>query len=401
MKNRRAQVYCRKIPSTVFWDSKKIPNPSGPNAPEILCLRISFIYLRILQLAAVAPESLKSQEVIYQFATMFAGSDQILRVKWNNFNKVLMFNFEKHRLQEKFTDVTLLAEGKFIKAHRLVLSSTSKYFENIFDKSPESPLIVLDQVAYKDALSLVDYAYRGETEVEAKDLERFMSVGRKLGMKGMAPDDGEDEKNLEPPTPKRGQESASTSENGGNTASDKDGSSSKEQDSGISEEESLPSSPKEDNNSKLPVFVKAEPVTPVGIPKKRKADDGKNKLAIVFVLLDFNFHLSLSRIVFKAQNQKALEASPVASWNCSKSWTSHKHRAQSFLLILPKGVRKVLGEVAWKGLHDQSRPWAIQMHFLWQGVVPHRQTRQAHPKLPPVERSQSFPSPTNSENTSD
>jgi hypothetical protein len=42
--------------------------------------------------------------------------------KWDNFDKVLSFNFHSYFTRNLFTDVVLITELKFISAHKIVLS---------------------------------------------------------------------------------------------------------------------------------------------------------------------------------------------------------------------------------------------------------------------------------------
>lgn len=56
----------------------------------------------------------------------------ILHFKWANQRNVYASKFHHLFEQEKWVDVTLLsADGKFLKAHRLILSASSQYFEVI------------------------------------------------------------------------------------------------------------------------------------------------------------------------------------------------------------------------------------------------------------------------------
>ena len=58
---------------------------------------------------------------------IFRMADQFC-LKWNNYQLSLTSAF-KHLLEEEdFVDVTLSAEGKSLKAHKVVLSACSTYF---------------------------------------------------------------------------------------------------------------------------------------------------------------------------------------------------------------------------------------------------------------------------------
>ena len=50
-------------------------------------------------------------------------------LRWKNHHGTLVAVLEKLLQGEKFVDVILAAEGKFIKVHRIVLCACSQYFE--------------------------------------------------------------------------------------------------------------------------------------------------------------------------------------------------------------------------------------------------------------------------------
>ena len=53
-----------------------------------------------------------------------------MHLKWGNHYDVLVTKFFSLLEQDKFVDVTLMADGgKIIKAHRLILSASSQYLE--------------------------------------------------------------------------------------------------------------------------------------------------------------------------------------------------------------------------------------------------------------------------------
>lgn len=59
-------------------------------------------------------------------------------LRWNNFHNNLTAGFHDLLLGEDLVDVTLAAEGKFVQAHKMVLSVCSPYFKDLFKVSPNS-----------------------------------------------------------------------------------------------------------------------------------------------------------------------------------------------------------------------------------------------------------------------
>lgn len=59
-------------------------------------------------------------------------AEQQFCLRWNNFQSNIVTSFEALLDKEEFVDVTLTAEGKSLKAHRVLLSACSPYFRELF-----------------------------------------------------------------------------------------------------------------------------------------------------------------------------------------------------------------------------------------------------------------------------
>ena len=94
-------------------------------------------------------------------------------------------------LQASYTDATLAVDGKFYPVHKLVLSTCSEYFSDIFERTPcKSPVVVLKDVRSQDLEALLDYMYLGEVNVNQNDLSLLLRTAECLRIKGLAvPDD--------------------------------------------------------------------------------------------------------------------------------------------------------------------------------------------------------------------
>lgn len=55
--------------------------------------------------------------------------DQQFCLRWNNHQTTLIQNFDTLLESGTLVDCTLAAEGKYLKAHKVVLSACSPYFE--------------------------------------------------------------------------------------------------------------------------------------------------------------------------------------------------------------------------------------------------------------------------------
>lgn len=83
-------------------------------------------------------------------------------------------------------DVTLAVEGRFLRAHKMVLSACSPYFQALFVGHPDKhPIVILKDVPYCDMRSLLDFMYRGEVSVDQDRLTAFLKVAESLRIKGL------------------------------------------------------------------------------------------------------------------------------------------------------------------------------------------------------------------------
>lgn len=63
------------------------------------------------------------------------GNDDQYSLKWNNFQNNLATGFHDLLQEEMMLDVTLAMEGKYLQAHKIVLSVCSPYFKDLFKVS--------------------------------------------------------------------------------------------------------------------------------------------------------------------------------------------------------------------------------------------------------------------------
>ena len=115
------------------------------------------------------------------------GSSEKYCLKWNDFNSNIQNTFQSLRFEESLSDVTLICGNEFINAHKLVLSASSDFFQNIFRKcQKDHPLIVLNSTAMSEMSSLLDFIYNGEVKIDHENLHSFLEIGNSLKIKGLA-----------------------------------------------------------------------------------------------------------------------------------------------------------------------------------------------------------------------
>ncbi|MCL4135977.1 UNVERIFIED_CONTAM: hypothetical protein GTU68_024717, partial [Idotea baltica] len=139
--------------------------------------------------------------------------DGLLSLKWNNHKTTFFEILRVLRDKANYTDATLAVEGKFYPVHKLVLSTCSEYFSEIFERTPcKCPVIVLKDVRSQDLESLLDYMYLGEVNVNQNDLALLLKTAECLRIKGLAVPDDDPNRHSNTSTPHQKVHSLSTDE---------------------------------------------------------------------------------------------------------------------------------------------------------------------------------------------
>ena len=91
--------------------------------------------------------------------------------------------FEK----EDFADVTLACDDELqIKSHRIVLSSSSLFFQNVFKSNPQQNLVVFLKGVQSDVLrNILKFIYFGEAKINKGELKTFLTVAEDLQISGL------------------------------------------------------------------------------------------------------------------------------------------------------------------------------------------------------------------------
>ncbi|CAH1159117.1 unnamed protein product [Phyllotreta striolata] len=108
-------------------------------------------------------------------------------LRWRYHHSNLQTMFSQLLEREAFCDVTLACEGRTIKAHKIVLSACSTYFETILSQYEEKdPILIMKDVKYVDIKCLVEFMYKGEINVEHCHLATLLKTAEELKIKGLA-----------------------------------------------------------------------------------------------------------------------------------------------------------------------------------------------------------------------
>jgi len=91
--------------------------------------------------------------------------DQQFCLRWNNHQSTLISVFDTLLENETLVDCTLAAEGKFLKAHKVVLSACSPYFAVSSRKPIINDFILLKKKShiyrpyYKNSTTSIPFSY--------------------------------------------------------------------------------------------------------------------------------------------------------------------------------------------------------------------------------------------------
>ncbi|XP_076338598.1 uncharacterized protein LOC143240284 isoform X2 [Tachypleus tridentatus] len=113
-------------------------------------------------------------------------------LKWNNHHSNMLSVFEQLLSNEALVDVTLACEGVSIKAHKVVLSACSPFFQTLFVDNPcKHPIVIMKDMRYVDLKAIIDFIYHGEVNVSQDQLSALLKTAETLKVKGLAEVGGE------------------------------------------------------------------------------------------------------------------------------------------------------------------------------------------------------------------
>ena len=114
-------------------------------------------------------------------------NDNTMEMRWDNFETNAHNTFRNMWNDQDFTDVTLAtADNHQIKAHKVILSSCSEFFRNIFVNNPhQNPLLYPKGIRYKELVMVMEFIYLGQCEVGQYELQDFLTTGYDLEVGGL------------------------------------------------------------------------------------------------------------------------------------------------------------------------------------------------------------------------
>ncbi|XP_014475050.1 PREDICTED: modifier of mdg4 isoform X1 [Dinoponera quadriceps] len=113
--------------------------------------------------------------------------DQQFCLRWNNHQSTLVQNFDTLLESGTLVDCTLAAEGRYLKAHKVVLSACSPYFEGLLSEHYDKhPIFILKDVTFNELKAMMDYMYRGEVNIGQDQLTPLLKAAESLQIRGLS-----------------------------------------------------------------------------------------------------------------------------------------------------------------------------------------------------------------------
>ncbi|CAH0720479.1 unnamed protein product, partial [Brenthis ino] len=143
------------------------------------------VFKNFVKCFGVICEKLGSRKSEYEMQGLV--SDKTFHLKWNNHLQNLSQLFTTIYSSSALADVTLSCRDGTLKAHKLVLSACSPYFEQIFKDNPcQHPIVILKGIPFSEINLLVEFMYKGSVDVQELDLQSLMHTASELEIRGLA-----------------------------------------------------------------------------------------------------------------------------------------------------------------------------------------------------------------------
>ncbi|XP_070505106.1 protein jim lovell isoform X2 [Chironomus tepperi] len=117
---------------------------------------------------------------------MSTSAQENYSLRWNNHQSHILESFDALLQQNSLVDVTLVCADRSLRAHKVVLSACSPFFERVFKDTPcKHPVIVLKDFKGWLVQAIVDFMYRGEISVPQERLSQLIQAGESLQVRGL------------------------------------------------------------------------------------------------------------------------------------------------------------------------------------------------------------------------
>ena len=99
-------------------------------------------------------------------------------IQWLKRKNFSMEKFSKYRKMNFFTDVVLVAEGKCLRVHKIMLCAVSSVFSKVFEDNEEQNAFEFANLTFEELAAMIDYIYEGSIKIQPSKVPRFVEVCR-------------------------------------------------------------------------------------------------------------------------------------------------------------------------------------------------------------------------------
>ena len=114
---------------------------------------------------------------------------ETVEIKWSNFQPYTLEALNCFKSESYLTDVTLISEDrKFFPAHKLILTTASEYFEQLFRQNTNfhQTFICLEKVTNSELTDIIDFIYLGQVSIPNVKISRFLELANRFSLKGLS-----------------------------------------------------------------------------------------------------------------------------------------------------------------------------------------------------------------------
>ncbi|CAH0581378.1 unnamed protein product [Chrysodeixis includens] len=107
-------------------------------------------------------------------------------LSWDSYKASICNGFSSLQQNGEFVDMTIAADGHFVKVHQVLVALSSPYLKNLITSAPcQHPVIFLNNVSHRTLCLLLEYIYTGEVVVPADCLTSFAETAKSLYIRGL------------------------------------------------------------------------------------------------------------------------------------------------------------------------------------------------------------------------
>ncbi|XP_045447565.1 uncharacterized protein LOC123655861 [Melitaea cinxia] len=105
---------------------------------------------------------------------------------WDSYKSNICSGFANLQQNGELVDMTLAADGHFVKVHQVLIALSSTYLKQLILSAPcQHPVIFLNNVSHATLSLILEYIYTGEVLVQSANLPAFIEAAKSLHIKGL------------------------------------------------------------------------------------------------------------------------------------------------------------------------------------------------------------------------